>query len=670
MIAKAPAPQPEAVTRPAGRRPALLAAGIAVLASWLVPLATNALRIDWVLPVLLLVATASLLRSGRTVLDRLMLATGLLFGATCGLGLLMSVWPWHLHPVPVAGVAGTGVALVALALRRRPSFPRTVTLPDLMVVAATVIAAVTPLSPLRHHSFDARLGILVSGEDFSRHFLVFDAIRNSGGYLFLHRHLVAPYVQEGFIAYPQGSHLTLGLLENFLRSSPLANTPLGSLDHMVYFSFFSAVFLSLCVLWAIRWVAGPWLTGWSSAPVLAVAAGYLAFSDPINLVVNGYISEMPGLALLVLVMAVAARPVPRMREQLVLMAVLTVGVAYVYYMWLPVVGIVWLGWLFRYRRRLRPVWRTAAITLPVAALVSVVPPLANIGQTGGSLLLESGGASHVNRAAVFTFAALAVAPLGMRLVRRVPVWRFAVLEVGAAVLVSAAIGLYQYANIGYTTYYYEKTLHELAVVSLVWLGAPAVVLLAQVRREHWDRMRDRARQGLAWWRAVPWTRAGGRAVAAAVTCLVLAAGSMALWAWPLPTTASKGIGYWKGQQSFPATANTVRQVFQHFPHADGYVTVVLTTPVSHQYQMDWQTLYVNTLQRNYPAAIPMYVWMFPNHTPNLTTPLIQQYLVKHRIRARIVATDPDLLASYRDFAQLHPELGTTVVDARSWFRTP
>jgi hypothetical protein len=668
VIAKVPATEPDTATASAGRRPALLATAVAVLASWLVPVATDALRIDWVLPVLLLVATASLLRAGRTVLDRLVLATGLLLGATCGLGLLLSVWPWHLHPVPVTGVAGTGLALVALALRRRPSFPRSVRLPDLMVVAATLIASVVPLSPLRHGTFAARLGMLVSGEDFARHYLVFDGIRKSGGYLFLHRHLV-PFVPDGFISYPQGSHLTLALLENFLTSSPVASDPLGSLDHLVYFSFFSDVFLYLCVLWAIRWVAGPWLAGWTSAPVLAVAAGYLAFSDPINLVVNGYISEMPGLALLVLLMALAARPVRGMREQLVLMCALTVGVAYVYYMWLPVLGLVWLGWLIRNRRRVRPVWRTAAVAVPVAAVLSLVPPLSNLGQTGGSVLLESGGASHVNRTAVFAFAALALAPLGMRLVRRVPVWRFALVEVGAAVLFAAAIGLYQYVNIGYTTYYFEKTLHELAVISLVWLGAPAVVLMAEVRREHWARVRDRARRGLAWWRAVPWRAAGWRALAAGTTCVVLAAATMSLWALPLPTASSRGVAYWRGQQGFPLTADAISQVYRHFPAADGYVTVVLTM-AGHQYQTAWQTLYVNDLQRNYQPAIPLYVWMFPNTTPNVTTPMLQNYLLRHHVRARVVAIDPAVLDSYRSFAGQHPELGTTVVDARSWWRQP
>jgi hypothetical protein len=668
VIAKVPAPDPDTATASAARRPALIATAVAVLASWLVPLATNALRLDWVLPVLVLVATASLLRAGRTVLDRLVLATGLLVGATCGLGLLLSVWPWHLHPVPVTGVAGTGLALVALALRRRPSFPRTVTLPDLMVVAATVIASVVPLAPLRHGSFAYRLGAVVSGEDFARHYLVFDGIRNSGGYLFLHRHLV-PYVPDGFISYPQGSHLTLALLENFLRSSPLADTPLGSLDHLAYFSFFSDAFLYLCVLWAIRWVAGPWLAGWTSAPVLALAAGYLAFSDPINLVINGYTSEMPGLALLALAMALAARPVRGMREQLVLMCALTVGVAYVYYMWLPVLGLVWLGWLIRYRRRVRAVWGTAAVALPVAALLSLVPPLSNLGQTGGSVLLESGGASHVNRTAVFAFAALAVAPLGLRLVRRVPVWRFALVEVGAAVLFAGALGVYQYRYLGYTTYYFEKTLHELAVVSLVWLGSPAVILLAQVRREHWDRVRDRARRGLAWWRAVPWRAAGWRAVAAGTTCVVLAAASMALWALPLPTSSTRGLQYLRDRQSFPLTADAIQQVYGHFPKADGYVTVVATM-AGHQYQMAWQTLYVNDLQRNYPAAIDLYVWMFPNTTPNVTTPKLQRYLLDHHVRARIVSIAPADLASYRAFASEHPELGVSVVDALGWWHQP
>jgi len=59
------------------RRPWRPVAVLVVLA-WAVPGTTHLLGIDWLLPPLVLVATASLLRVGRTLLDRLMLALCLL----------------------------------------------------------------------------------------------------------------------------------------------------------------------------------------------------------------------------------------------------------------------------------------------------------------------------------------------------------------------------------------------------------------------------------------------------------------------------------------------------------------------------------------------------------------------------------------------------------------
>src|SRR6266508_6915041 len=52
----------------------------AAVLCWLVPVATHLLRIDAVLPVVIWLGTASLLRGGRTLLDRVMLAAGLLVG--------------------------------------------------------------------------------------------------------------------------------------------------------------------------------------------------------------------------------------------------------------------------------------------------------------------------------------------------------------------------------------------------------------------------------------------------------------------------------------------------------------------------------------------------------------------------------------------------------------
>src|SRR2546421_9279972 len=104
------------------RRPWRPVAVLVVLA-WAVPGTTHLLGIDWLLPPLVLLATASLLRVGRTLLDRLMLALCLLLGGTCAAGLPLSVWPWRLQPRPGAILALTVLAVLAAVPRPPPPRP-------------------------------------------------------------------------------------------------------------------------------------------------------------------------------------------------------------------------------------------------------------------------------------------------------------------------------------------------------------------------------------------------------------------------------------------------------------------------------------------------------------------------------------------------------------------
>src|SRR2546423_12816864 len=83
------------------RRPWRPVAVLVVLA-WAVPGTTHLLGIDWLLPPLVLVATASLLRVGRTLLDRLMLALCLLLGSTCAARLPPAGGPGPPPPAPRA----------------------------------------------------------------------------------------------------------------------------------------------------------------------------------------------------------------------------------------------------------------------------------------------------------------------------------------------------------------------------------------------------------------------------------------------------------------------------------------------------------------------------------------------------------------------------------------
>ncbi|NJC68342.1 hypothetical protein HC031_01195 [Planosporangium thailandense] len=634
---------------------------VALVLAWCLPVLTDILGVDWILPILLLVATASLMRSGRTVLDRLVFAAGLLFGATCAMGLLLSMWPWHLAPVAVAGTAFSGLVLTALGLRRRPSLPRTFGAADWLVVGFTLLASIVPLSTLRHTTPGWLLGRVAYGDDFSRHYALYDEIRAAGGYVFLHRHST-PFVPPELKAYPQGSHFLYALLENFLRSSSHASSTLGTFNHLVLFLLASEVFLYLTVLWAIRWVAGVWLSGWAALPLLGAAATYLAFGDPVRLVPDGYVSQVPGLAVLVITVALLARPVARTREQLVLVGAVVVATSFVYYLSLPVVLVSVLAWLVRYRRRLRghrvALWLSVAVT----GVLSLVTPLTNMRANNGAQLLLPGGASMMSRWLTILVTAVPLAALCLRKVRRLPVWQLAGVQVATAALLALAIYAYQMVMLGHSIYYFEKTLMQLAMVSLVAGGAPAIAVLSGLR--------SGARPP-----RVPWPRWVVTA-GAAVTCLLAAVGVVVK---PAPYVhSSRGLLYLRDDGATPYVGEVVAQTLQRFPRNDGYVDLVFFYPPDGQSPTAWwtrtqqayATLYVGTIQRNYVHAGPMYGFVHPSLTPDMPPAALMRHLLQEHVRARIITEQPELIAEYRRLAAVFPEAGLVVVDARDWLGKP
>lgn len=636
-----------------------------LVACWLVPVLAQLARIDWILPVLLLLGTASLLRAGRTVIDRLVLAMALLASATCAAGLVFSVWPWKMHPVPVAGVAFTGLLAVAVALGRRPEVPREFKAADGWLVGIGLACAGLVVSPFARGSLADRIGMVIGGEDFARHYMIYDGIRVAGGYVFLHHH-EAPFVNGGYATYPQGSHLIFGLLENFFTSSPVANNPLVSFDHLIWFFVASYAGLCVSVLWALRWIAGRALKGWLALPVFGIAAGYLVFSDPLTMLENGYPSELVGLSLLAVLLAVVARPVRKYREQLVLMGMLFAAISFTYYFLLPVAGAAIVVHLIRYRRRAR---RHAGVTLPVALFsfaLALVSPLVNARANSGSQLQLTGGAATVDRTTVAVLVLLVGGALALRSVRRRPVWQLMSAELLLATGLSLLIMTYQLIAIGKTEYYFEKSLHELAVVALVGLGAVVTAIRPAVAA---DARRQRR-----------WPKLAG-----AISCVLLAAAGVTAFAGPIPTPAgptpldySLGVNYLlrragatpSGVLDIQPGGNAVVWAARHIPPQNSHFTMVLVS--RNPYANFYASLYLGVLQRNYwHTALGRgkgYAWLYPYGNPHINREKVIKYLGRNRVPTRLVVRNRDDIAAYRQYAREHPEKHVVVVDANEYGR--
>ncbi|MFI6270794.1 hypothetical protein [Micromonospora zamorensis] len=455
-----------------------------LLACWLVPLAAYAIHAAWLLPPLILLGTASLLRSGRSLLDRLVLALALLAGLTCAAGLLFTVWPWGLHPVPVTGLTLTVLALAAVLSRRAPRLPRP-RWSDLVSLAAAALAAGYLATPyLRATGFGQRLNLAMIGEDNARHPALFDEIGRLGGYLFIDPDTARQHIFSGLVHYPQGWHFTAALLDGFQNPGDAPAGP-ALLNHYLFWSLASFAMLVLVLVWAAHHIAGPLHPLRRLVLITAVTALILGTELP-RLLVAGYPSETFGLSLAAILVALVARPLHRLREQLILVGALLIGIGFSYYLFLLPTGAMVLCWLIADRRRLRARPGTVAI---VAGLTGVLAPLiAVIGVlvAGQSEALAAPGGAPLSETynTVVGLGALVVAAVLVRTNLGETTWRRYLGVLAVALLFSASMAAINLINGDPPAYYFGKSAH-LLILALI-MGTAAVARLLPVPAQNTD----------------------------------------------------------------------------------------------------------------------------------------------------------------------------------------
>lgn len=442
-------------------------------AAWGVPVLAHRFSVDAVLPLVMLVATASLLRIGRTLVDRLVVAGAVLVGAATIVGLVWSVWPWGLDPVRVAGAGFTSLVVLAAVTGRRPRLRLPVSWLDAAVAAVGAVTLAIAGVPFLRADATGRLALVLSGEDYSRHFAMYDAITHFGGYLYLHagaREVIEPL----FTVYPMGSHLVAAMLDSFVRSGAGRPDALTAFDHYLGWYVATYAFFALCLAWAVRWVGGALLRGWWALPCFAVVAGVVAFGDFVTLLVRGYPSEYAGLALFAVAFALLARPPAggTSGEHLLVLAALWCGVSFTYYFLLPPLAVLMVCWAVQARHALREWWILAAATGAVVGPMSAIPPLLIVSsfKTPATHLLFGGPVLPVDRRALAVLSLLAVVPLAVPAVRRSVTGRAVAVGVAGLTAYAVAIAVYQHLALGSTSYYFEKALHAVLVGELVALA--------------------------------------------------------------------------------------------------------------------------------------------------------------------------------------------------------
>ncbi len=448
-------------------------------AAWLVPFVLNELRLDVIQPALLLLAVASLLRSGTNLVDRFMLAAALLAGLVLSLGLAFSIWPWGLQPVPVGGTLFSLVAAAGWFGRRAPSLPRRLLGSDVVVLGSglfsflAVYAPVAGLPPVRRFTFST------TAEDRYAHFALFDTIHRLGGYTFFHQSAARVSVQHpSEIVYPSGSHFLYAWFDTFLRSATDPGAPLAEFNRYFIYVLAAYAFLVMALVWAARWVAGPLATGWQRIFICSLVAA-LAIAGPLfELVYDGYDSEIAGLAFLVLAVAVTVRPPRVVREQVLIVCSSLIAVAYAYNLYAPMAVLGIGAACIIYRRRLRRRWRFTVVTVAAGCAIAFYPSALSVasGFNARAQALAGGSALSIPMSLVGVLALVIVATMASPSARRLPACRAMVAEVFVVTVVVAGFGLYQVASRGHTSYYYDKLLAASYAVGLVGLGAAGTLL--------------------------------------------------------------------------------------------------------------------------------------------------------------------------------------------------
>jgi hypothetical protein len=475
---------PAAGAAPGRRHPARSLGLVAGLlgAAWLLPVLTNALRIDWVLLVVLLLGAGSLLRAGYSLLDRMMLAGILLIGTLVAGGLLFSLWPWGLEPVPVTGTLLTAVIGAGLLTGRRPRLPTRICGSDAIIVGAGAFTAWVLLSPVLGRPTYSRLPVTTIAEDTYAHFALFDTIHRLGGYAFLHPARaglsVAAPTQD---VYPQGSHYLYAVLDIFLRSTTDPGPAAAEFSRYFDYKLAGFAFLVLAVTWSARWVAGPAMTGWRRVFICSVVAALAAAGPLSSLIGAGFDSETIGLALLALTVAVTARPAGRPQEQVLLVGSALIAVCYAYNLYAPLAFLGIVAAAVVYRRRLLRHWPftviTAAVAVPAALLPTAIAAFSGF-KAVTQLNVSGGDLFGMSRSIFAGLALVIVASMATRAGRRSPVWQVLVATVGLAAAALVALWIYQARTVGGTSpyYYFDKALTGGYVMCLVGFGAAGLLL--------------------------------------------------------------------------------------------------------------------------------------------------------------------------------------------------
>ena len=341
-------------------------------------------------PIVLVLALASLVRVGETVLDRVMVTLALGTGLLCVAGLGFSLWPWGLDPLPVAQTAWAGIWALALLTGRRPAVPRWSSA-DLAIPVAGVFALLPAWRILHADGFEGRLALVMIGEDNARHMMWWAGIRDSGTYLFMAGDRFPGSVIKGTEFYPQAWHFVAAVLDRFAGEGG----GLAEVDHYIAWTLLTHAYLLLNVVW-LTMVTRRRFGALQAVGAAVVAGSLVTGGELFRPVVSGYPAESLGLSLALSAAAVAALSSTRARgatcrEAMLVLAATVVATSFAYYVFLVPIGLFVAVWLWRRRHDVRRTPVVLALTTVATAGLAAVMPLIGVTSAVEAGALEVAG---------------------------------------------------------------------------------------------------------------------------------------------------------------------------------------------------------------------------------------------------------------------------------------
>lgn len=545
----------------------LVRAGVWLAAAWALPALTHLLGLDWLMLPLLWLGTAGLLRVGATLLDRLMWAMGAMCGGIMLMGYLTTVWPWGLAPVPVAGTAGTVLAVVALVSGRRLSLPSRMLGTDAIIGAGGLLGWYLMAKPSLGTAGLSWTAFATINPDRLRQFNLFDAVLQLGGYPILTPDAAQSIVEPVMLpTYPAGMHYVFGVIDTFVTGGEIG-PPLQELDRYYTYVLISFGVLVATVAWAARWVAGPQAAGWKRALMTSALAVFTATGFYSVMIWQGFDAQIVGMIFTAMVVALLARPPRAPAEQVFLVGLLAVATTYTYTLFAVFAALGIVASAVFHWGRLR---RHAALVIPVTAIFGVLLSLwylipASLGTETGKKLNAGGWILPMPRGLLLAATGLVAVAVFTPSIRRSPRLRILAAVFFGGWVFMAGMWIVNMNLVGFGSYYFQKVVYTLAMIGFITAGAA----LVHLRPRRWSALR---------------TRSGTFAAsAAAVVVAVLLSGAVPWNTIKYNGDHNPGIDttwsrVWAGRKIYAATSGTLSYLVDRGMVGDGVPTLVLFSP--------------------------------------------------------------------------------------------